>query len=328
MMSLEYSKAGRLQHRGDRGRGVGEEEFRLPAEFADFADRLRRSLRRGPGEEDVGAGIVQRHDLRIDRGIADLVGLVGDDHVDLVAEAVLQALELVLAGVVVLPEHRDLAVREIVQDVFGVDAPLALVVGLKAHGPGEVLGIAEFGAAGGDEQLRHFLGVHVFHDRRIGRRAERLEDQQDLVALHQLARLLDRLRRAVGVVIGDEIDLAAVDAALGVDHVEIGFFGLADHAIGRRRAAIGHDVADLDLGVAGAGIVFLLRAGRGRDHARRRRAPSGPQGFAYEPASFSPVLFVCQVLLCQVVASVARALASIVLIPHDETALLPAANYD
>ena len=42
-----------------------------------------------------------------------------------------------------------------------------------------------------------------------------LKIEKHLVALDQLARLLDRLRRAVAVVIGDEVDLAAVDAALG-----------------------------------------------------------------------------------------------------------------
>ena len=94
---------------------------------------------------------------------------------------------------------------------------LALVVGLPAHGPGEFLGIVPLGGAGGDEQLRHLLRIHVFLDRRIRRRAERIEDEEDLVALDQLAGLLDRLRRAVGVVIADEVDLAAVDAAFGID---------------------------------------------------------------------------------------------------------------
>ena len=138
---------------------------------------------------------------------------------------------------------------------------------------GKVLRIAPLGCAGGDEQLRHLLGVHVFLDRRIRRRAEALEDQQDLVALDQLARLLDRLGRAVAVVVGDEVDLAAVDAAFGVDLLEIGRDRLADQAVGRGRTAIGIDVADLDLGVAGAGIVFLLRERRGRrDRQPRTRS--------------------------------------------------------
>ena len=87
-----------------------------------------------------------------------------------------------------------------------------------------------------DEQLRHLLGVHVFLDRGVAGRAQRIEDQQHLVGLDQLARLLDGLRRAVAVVIGDEVDLAAVDAAFGVDLVEIGGLGLADRGIGGRTA--------------------------------------------------------------------------------------------
>src|SRR5262249_29963530 len=74
----------------------------------------------------------------------------------------------------------------------------------------------------------------------------------------QLARLLDGLRRRVAVVIGDEVDLAAVDAAARIDLVEIGLLGLADHTIGGGRTTIGHDVTDLYFGVGGTGVVFLL----------------------------------------------------------------------
>ena len=143
--------------------------------------------------------------------------------------------------------------------MYSRNSGFALVIGLPAHGPGEILRVVPLGGAGGDEQLRHLLGVHVFLDRRVRRRAQRIEDEQHLVALHQLARLLDRLGRAVAVVIRDEIDLAAVDAAFGVDLVEVGLFGLADHPVGGSGARIGDDIADLDFGVGGAGVVFLLR---------------------------------------------------------------------
>ena len=202
----------------------------------------------------------QLDDLGVDGRLRDFVAFLGDDHRSrLGAEAVLQALQVILAVVVVLIEHADLGVRHFLENVLRVDLGFALVVGLPAHGPGEVLRIVPLGSAGGDEQLRHLLRVQVLLDRRIRRGAERIEDQQDFVAFDQLAGLLDGLRRAVGVVIADEVDLAAVDAALGVDLLEVGFFGLADHAIGGRRSAVGHDVADLDFGIGGAGVVFLLR---------------------------------------------------------------------
>ena len=93
--------------------------------------------------------------------------------------------------------------------------------------------------------------------------------KQNFVALDELARLLDRLGRAVAVVIADEVDLAAVDAAGVVDHLEIGGLGLADHAVSGSGTAIGHDVADLDFGIGRAGIIFLLRE---RAAARCRQA--------------------------------------------------------
>ena len=56
----------------------------------------------------------------------------------------------------------------------------------------------------------------------LRRRAEAVEHEGDLLLLDEAARLLDGLRRAVAVVEADQIDLAAVHAALLVDHLEIG----------------------------------------------------------------------------------------------------------
>jgi hypothetical protein len=75
-------------------------------------------------------------------------------------------------------------------------------------------------------------------DGRVGRRAQRVEEEQHFFLLDQLARLLDRLGRVVAVVERDEVDLAAVDAAFGVDLVEVGADRLADRAVGRCRARI------------------------------------------------------------------------------------------
>src|SRR5208282_910715 len=77
----------------------------------------------------------------------------------------------------------------------------------------------------------------------------------------------------VTVVASDEVDLAAVDAALFVDHVEVGGLRLADRAVGRGWAAVGHGVADLDLGVADAGAVLA----RGKSHSTRENEASGCQ---------------------------------------------------
>src|SRR6516165_4805817 len=102
-----------------------------------------------------------------------------------------------------------------------------------------MLWLAPLGCAVRDKQLRVLLGVHVFLNGSVARRAEALEDKQDLVALDQPARLLDRFGRTIGVVIRDEADLATVDAALSVHLVEISGDRFPDHPVGRCRTAVG-----------------------------------------------------------------------------------------
>ena len=71
----------------------------------------------------------------------------GSPTIGAVAKAVLQALQLVAPGIVVLPEHRDFSVRIILHNIFGVDTPLALIVWLPTHGPWVIFRIAPFGRA-------------------------------------------------------------------------------------------------------------------------------------------------------------------------------------
>src|SRR6266852_3378973 len=275
---LRILKTDRLHHGADRGTDVVKKVQRLPANLVHLLDRLRREFRRGDIEEHIGVQRLQLDDVRIDGRLRDLEAFLDDDHRGgLGAETILQAFDIVLTVIVVLVEYGDLGVGHFLQNVLRINPGFALVVGLPAHGPWKILGVIPLGGAGGDEQLRHLLGIHVLLDGRVRRRAQRVEDEQNLVALDQLARLLDRLRRAVAIVVADEVDLAAVDAAFGVDLLEVGIFGLADHAVGGGRAAVGRDVADLDFGVGGAGVVFLLReraaAGYGEQSDGGRKGP-------------------------------------------------------
>src|SRR4051812_18825174 len=64
-------------------------------------------------------------------------------------------------------------------------------------------------------------------------------EQQHLLFFDQLAHLLDGTRRAVPVIEADEVDLAAIDAAAFVHHVEVGSFRASDHAVSGSRSAIG-----------------------------------------------------------------------------------------
>ncbi len=227
--------------------------------FADLADRLGCELRQCEVEEDVRAARLQLDDVGLDRRLGRLVAALRDDHRRLVAEPVLQALEIVLAVVVVLVEDGDLRVRLFLQEILRIDARLGLVARLPADGPREVLRVVEFRGAGDHEQLRHLLLGQIPLDRRVDGGTGRSEHRQHLVAFDQLADLLDGLGRAARVIVGDEIDLAAVDAALGIDLLEVGDHRLGNIAGRGIRAAVRAHVADLDFGIACAGVIFLLR---------------------------------------------------------------------
>ena len=225
-----------------------------------------REFRRCDVEEDVGTGRLQRHNLGVDRRFTRLVALFADNHgLRLGAKAILEAFHVVLSVIVVLIQDGDPPVRHLLQDIFRVNPALGLVAGLPSHRPREMLGIVPFRGAGGHEQLRYLFFVHVAVNGGIGGGSKRVEDQQDIVVFDQLARLFERLWRAICVVVGDEIDLAAVDAAFVVDHLEKCRLGLADRGVGGGRAAVRHDIADLDFAIGRSRTILLLIDGGSGD---------------------------------------------------------------
>jgi hypothetical protein len=78
----------------------------------------------------------------------------------------------------------------------------------------------------------------------------------------------------------DEVDFAAVDPALVVDHLEVGQFRPADHAPRRGRPAIGHGLANLDFRVGDAWGVL----GPGRPEALGGIGSGGRSGLQQETA--------------------------------------------
>ena len=122
--------------------------------------------------------------------------------------------------------------------------------------------------------MRRLLRIHVFEDGDIGRRTDDAEQEQHIVAFHEPAGLLDRLRRRIGVVVGDHPDLAAVDAAMLVEAREIALEHLGVDGIDGGRTAVGDDIADDDLLVARALIVLRRKrqaAARQQERARGRK---------------------------------------------------------
>ena len=104
--------------------------------------------------------------------------------------------------------------------------------------------------------------VQIISDRKIVRCPERPEHQQHLVDLDQLPGLFER-RRGVGtVIVRDEFDLAAIDAAIIVDPVEIGRLGFSNYPERGQWAGVGHDVSDTDLGIAHAAVRNQIGVGK------------------------------------------------------------------
>ena len=110
-------------------------------------------------------------------------------------------------------------------------------------------------------------------------RALRAVDERHALVLDELARLLYRLRRTEAVVQAYQGDLPAFDTAAVVDHLDVGKLSPADSTPRRGRTAIGHRLADLDLGIGDAGRILATGNGQsayenepgGREARRERR---------------------------------------------------------
>ncbi len=104
-----------------------------------------------------------------------------------------------------------------------------------ADRPGVVLVIAAGRVAGpATNSCGIFRGVDIRGARPCWwDRPQRAEDQKDPVLLHQATYLLQRLRRHVAVIEADQLHLAPVDAAFGVEHGEVGLLRPADLAVHR-----------------------------------------------------------------------------------------------
>jgi hypothetical protein len=216
----------------------------------------------GHVEQHVGAGRLQLDDVGIDARLQNVKGFLGHDHrCGLVAQAFLHALEVILPEVIVLKQDGNLCAWLLLQKIFRVGAAFILVARGESHRPWEIRRVVPLRRPARDEQLRHLLGVQIFLDRGIRRRAQRVEDEENFVAFNQLPRLFDGLRRRVGVVVRNKPDLAAIDTAFSVDLPHIGFAGFRHHAEGRCRAAIGRGISDLDFAVGDARAIFLLAGG-------------------------------------------------------------------
>ena len=198
-------------------------------------------------------------DGRPDVGVGRVVGLLADHHRG--RELVQQALDPVLAELVVLVEEPDLLAREVLLDVLAEDLPFPDVVELPAERLRLLRRVVPALAPRRDEHVRHLLRVEEAHRGQVGGRAEAVEHGVHVVLQHQLAHDRRRLGRVVAVVEVLVDDLAAVDPAVRVD-------------VGEVRGRCGRDLAVA--GRSGTGERLVAADGDlGRGDARRGRGQRG-----------------------------------------------------
>ena len=94
---------------------------RLPIELKDLPDRLRGKFCRDAGDQHIGIARTQVDDLRIDRRIGHLVGYRLDQRFISIAQHVTQAVDEILAEVIVLIQQRKFCIRLLTKRVFGKD---------------------------------------------------------------------------------------------------------------------------------------------------------------------------------------------------------------
>ena len=231
--------------------------------------------RHGESDDEVRPGGLQVGHLRHDVGIARGVAL---DRDDLVVDESPDSGLTVAAHVVVLDEHAHAGVRVVLLDPLGRDLRLDLIVGLPAERPGTVFGlVAPLQGARGDEEIGHLLVVEEVDDGAVRRGPDATDHREDLVLEDELVDDRAGVGRIVGVVPVEVVDLPTVDAAVGVDVVEVRGRSDGDLAVaGCGHAGEGEVPADLDgllgdpglCGRAVAGAVGGTSAGAARgDHA-------------------------------------------------------------
>src|SRR6516225_235645 len=111
----------------------------------------------------------------------------------------------------------------------------------------------------------------------VSGRTHGVEEQEDFIAFHQSAHLLQRLGRHVSIVEADQVDLAPVNAAFGINLGEIGLLRMPNLAVHGERPAVRHGLADLYLSITDAGIIILFCGGCLRNEGKSNQECDEPE---------------------------------------------------
>src|SRR5262249_32058110 len=163
-------------------------------------------------------GRLEFDDLPVDRRIRELVVRLLDGGRVFVAQHVAHAGRIVATVIAILMKDTDFWIWLLRENVSGVKTRCQSVA--RTHGTDRVGRYLVIDAAVGtalDEQLRDFSLVEVSRNLELRGPPNRPEHKGDVLHVDQLARLVPGPPRHEPVIGADQVDLAAIDAALIVD---------------------------------------------------------------------------------------------------------------
>ncbi|MEY9133268.1 hypothetical protein ACVIWV_000847 [Bradyrhizobium diazoefficiens] len=220
----------------------------------------------GPDHDDgLGFGALDHPPGRGDGAGVALEGAFGGELEAAPGKRALHADKSIAAEGIILIEDADAGEPAVLGEV------LDPCLGLRAVARADVddvwkLEVAQELGAGERTDERDFPGAGDRYRRHRGRRADRADQREHLVVLEQLQRLRHGTIGVIAVVAADELELAAMDAALAVDLGERRDDALP-HALPERRGGAfecGH-LAEQDRIVADADLIaFRRQHGRGQ----------------------------------------------------------------
>ena len=248
--------------------GIGRRrthEVRIPAHLARRADGADGLADDGAEHDRVAVRRLHLRHLRREVGGAALEGgLLGERHVD-VLEAVFRALQHFGAEVVILIDDAEFLGAAL------LDHPWNSLAHLGVIGSGEgklqlVQRLVHFARRRQREEVHHTLVEQGREGGQIDCRADGADHGEKLVLLHHFLGREQAFLRIVAGILGDELQLAAIDAALIVDLVDPHL-----HAVAQRLAEAGQrarqilDGADDDFILGDAHLLGCHRRGASAD---------------------------------------------------------------
>src|SRR5258708_9596501 len=233
----------RLERRNRTGREI-DNESGLPTDLSYLSNSLGGELWRSRNKKRAASRTPDAYDLRVGGGVGDFIS--GGYHLlfEIAFEERPEGVDIVFAEIVVLVEDSVLGVRQCGGQVFCVDFAFGIEAE-RRRSERKFLDVDELLRAGHDGNAGNPPRREILCCCRNSGRTELTKQECDLVALDQPANILNGLRRAIGIVQRDVIDLPPIHAALSIDRLHVHQHALSNDTEAGSWTAEGKNASDL-----------------------------------------------------------------------------------